>query len=299
MSDPGNPNGTTTSGSLGSGGSAPEAGLRQAGEDLRATARQAREAASQAASTISAEASAAAGTLKQEGAALLDTARTRAETMAQEGVQTGVGQVEGVARAIHRAASELEGESPQLARTIHDAAGAIDNMARAMRDRSPGDMLRGAEDFARRQPLVFFGAAALAGFALARFARSSAEHDRMGQMTQPMRQPYGTTGTGMSHMGSGTGMGAGLGTSSDLVPDTMHDMSTAGTGATGSIASPSGASPSTGSATYPGGPSTPHDTASGAPGWVADEDGTPRPATLASASLGGSAAYRARGENQG
>jgi hypothetical protein len=49
-------------------------------------------------------------------------------------------------------------------------------MARALRDRSPGDLLRAAEDFARRQPMVFFGAATLAGFALARFARSSATH---------------------------------------------------------------------------------------------------------------------------
>jgi hypothetical protein len=53
-------------------------------------------------------------------------------------------------------------------------------MARALRERSPGDLLRGAEDFARRQPLMFFGAATLAGFALARFARASAAHAHPG-----------------------------------------------------------------------------------------------------------------------
>lgn len=279
---------------LGSGQTGTETGLRQAGEDLRATARQAREAASQAASTIASEASAAAGTIKQEGAALLDTAQTRASEMAQQGVHAGAEQAEGIARAIHRAADELDKESPQLARTVHDAAGAIDGMARALRDRNPSEILRGAEDFARRQPLAFFGAAALAGFAIARFARSSATH-QSGYSGTPYQggdqrsRAYAGTGTGYGT--SDTGMSAGMGVTTH---DTMHDMSTAGTGATGPV--------STGTASgssYPHGPSTPHDASSGAPGWVADENGTPRPATLASASLGGAAAYRPRGEGQG
>lgn len=230
MSDPGNPTRPQTPENTG------EAGLRQAGEDLRVAAREARTAASEAATTVSSEAVAAAETLKREGAELLGTARHRAEGLAQEGVQAGAAQAKGIARAIHRAAEELERESPTLARTIHDAAGTVDGMARALRDRSPGEMLRGAEDFARRQPLVFFSAAALAGFAIARFARASATHHH---------PPHGA----------------------------RHDLHAGGTSAIGGMAG----------------------TTTRAPGWVADETGTPRPATLASASLGGSAAYRPRG----
>jgi hypothetical protein len=140
---------------------------RRAGEELR-----------EAAAGIAAEASAAARTLRTEGEAVLEGAKARAEDVARDGVRQGARQVGGVARAIHRAADELQDESPDLARSIHDAAVRVDRMARAMRDRSPAELLRGAEDFARRQPLMFFGAATLAGFALARFARASAAHAR-------------------------------------------------------------------------------------------------------------------------
>jgi hypothetical protein len=168
----------------------------QPAQDLRHATREVRDAAAQAASTVASEARAAGRTLRDEGAAVLEGARDRAEEVAEQGVRQGAEQVGGLARAIHRAADELEGDSPELARTIHDAAGRVDGMARALRDRSPGDLLRGAEDFARRQPVAFFGVAAIAGFALARFARASASHPhtrhdtRHGADPAPHRGPY-------------------------------------------------------------------------------------------------------------
>jgi hypothetical protein len=175
---------------------------RRGAEDARGATREARDAASAAAGTVAEEVAATAETLKREGGQLLDDARRRAEELAGEGVRTGAERAGGIARAVHRAADELERDSPALARTIHEAAGALDGMARQLRERSPGEMLHGAEDFARRQPLAFFGAAALAGFALARFARSSS--------------PRGAPGYGSRR-------------------DTRHDMRTAGTGATGPV----------------------------------------------------------------
>jgi F0F1-type ATP synthase membrane subunit b/b' len=150
--------------------------LRRDADRARREAGHAGEELREAAAGIAAEASATARTLRTEGEAVLEGARARAEDAARDGVRQGARQVGGVARAIHRAADELVDESPELARSIHDAAGRVDRMARAMRERSPGDLLRSAEDFARRQPLMFFGAATLAGFAMARFARASAAH---------------------------------------------------------------------------------------------------------------------------
>jgi hypothetical protein len=124
-------------------------------------------------------------------------------------------------------------------------------MAQRLRGSSPGEMLRGAEDFARRQPLAFFGAAALAGFAVARFAKSSAT--RRGA---PMAGPA-------AHASAHTG---------DVPPPEMA------------------------SAGMPIG--TPIGTPAGAPGWVRDADGPPRPATLASATLGGAAAQPPRDRDQ-
>lgn len=236
---------------------------RKAAEDLRAAAREARDAAGDAAGTVREEVAATTETLKREGGQLLDDARKRAEDMAQEGVRAGADRAGGIARAVHRAAEEIEHDSPALARTIHEAAGALDGMAQRLREQSPGQMLHGAEDFARRQPLAFFGVAALAGFAVARFARSSsprgsgpARHGRMRDTTHDMR----TAGTRATGPVSGAG-----------------DVRAAGAGATGL-----GATAQTGD--------WPRTTE--LPGKPADDPGTPRPSTLASASLGGAAAVQ-------
>ncbi|MGG5821046.1 hypothetical protein [Falsiroseomonas sp. HW251] len=250
MSDPTNPfaserqgTGTTGSGTRSSTGST----SASAGETLREGARQVRDAASSAAE----QAKSAAEQAKHEATGLLDTAKERAAGVAEEGRRAGAEQAQGIARAVHRAADELDRDSPTVARMLHDAAGSIDGMARALREQSPGEMMRGAEQWARRQPYVFFGVAALAGFALARFARSSAS-----QAGSYRTQGYGGGSQGMGH------------------------------GRVGAM---------------PGAPSAGHEVggATGAPGWVADESGTPRPATMAAASLGGAAAQRPSGTTGG
>ena len=112
-----------------------------------------------------------------------------------------------------------------------------------MRNSSPGELLEGVTDFARRNPLAFFGVTVLAGFALARFARASAPRP------QYRPNPYGGYGD--------------------------YDQ------------------PHRADASYGHMPaSAPTGTASGAPGWMQDEAGTARPATLASATLGGAAAMQ-------
>lgn len=275
MSDPGNPMRPQVP--TGNGG---QEKARQAGEDLRAAAREAREAAGQAASTVGAEASKAAETLKREGADLLDTAKQRAEGMAQEGVQAGAEQARGIARAIHRAAEELDKDSPALGRTVHEAAGAVENMARALRERGPGDLLRSAEDFARRQPLAFFSAAALAGFALTRFARASAahHHDEHGVGMRPGGPRYGTYPAqgGRSHQGMHAKPHAGTAGMSTHAGDDEPDTATLVAGPEARAAA-----------------NEPH---AGPPGGVTHHGDTPRPATLASASLGGAAVHGPRGD---
>lgn len=232
------------------------------GEDLRAAARETRMAASEAASSV-----------KQEGAALLDTAKERVGELAEDTRQAGAERTQGLARAIHRAAEELERDSPQIARLVRDAAGSVDEVARTIRERSPRDMLRGVEDFARRQPLVFMGAAALAGFAVARFARSSAAERR--------------------HAMGGRSMHAGMYGQARL-RETPHGMGAGSGAAMGGLSGTSG----TGSATHPHGAASPQGNAPGAPGWVANEDGKAKPATAGSASLGGAAALKPRGGSE-
>ena len=176
--------------------------------------------------------------IKTEGAAVAEAAKDQALGFAEEQKQRGAEQAEGIARAVHGAADQLQETSPQIARYVQEAASAVDGLARGLRDSSPGQLMGQMEGLARRQPVAFFGAAVLAGFALARFAKSSAEEARQSGAQATLPQ-------------GGRQADAAIG----------------------------------------GGRVVPHSTAMGAPGWVqGGPDDTPRPATVAAASLGGAAA---------
>jgi hypothetical protein len=280
--------------------SQPGGTVQAAKQDLRAAAAEARAAASQAAGTVKQEAASAAQTVKQEAQGVVQAVQQRAEGAVEEGKRLGVEQAEGIARAVHRAASELEDTNPQLASIVHDAAGTIDRMTRGLRESGPSDMLQGVTDFARRNPLAFFGASVVAGFAIARFARASAPRTYAGADDYGAYGEAGAeyasypdpayTATPSDMPGAGYVSGASGSFSGDATGVSGSDMGhgTTGTAASGGVAQ--------GSTTT--GLGTGHETASGAPGWVAGEDGTARPSTLASASLGGAAARQTPGQSQ-
>lgn len=110
---------------------------------------------------------------KTAGAAA-DRLTDRARETAEQQKQAGADQISGVADAIEAAAGELEGQMPMAAEYIEDVAGQLGAMASALRERSVDDMLGSVADFARKQPGLFFAGAVAAGFALSRFAKSSA-----------------------------------------------------------------------------------------------------------------------------
>jgi len=155
--------------------------LRQAGNEARAKATEIGAEAKGAASRLRDEAAGALQDVKAEGSDVVESARQRASSFAEEEKRAGADQAKGLADATHRAADQLKDASPQLAHYVHEAASSIEGMANALRERSPGELIGQAEDLARRQPVAFFGAAVLAGFALARFARSSASHGQPGR----------------------------------------------------------------------------------------------------------------------
>jgi hypothetical protein len=79
---------------------------------------------------------------------------------------------------VHSAAREIEGELPRVAQSIHDAAGRMEQASSSLRDRSADELLATIGQFARARPGTFFAGAVLAGFALSRFLKSSAEAER-------------------------------------------------------------------------------------------------------------------------
>ena len=63
---------------------------------------------------------------------------------------------------------------------MREAADSTGQLAQALRNRSVGDLVSGVEDFAQRQPVAFFGATVLAGFALARFVKAPMRNNCFG-----------------------------------------------------------------------------------------------------------------------
>jgi len=103
------------------------------------------------------------------GHSIEDAARKVAEQQKQAGAEA-LGRV---GRAIRSAADSLGEQSTPAAGLMQDGAQRIEHAGESLRNASVDDLMRQATSFARSQPLAFFGAAALAGFALSRFLKSS------------------------------------------------------------------------------------------------------------------------------
>jgi len=123
---------------------------------------------------LSEMAAAAAAGIKAEAAGVADAVQERALGIGDEQKHAGAQRVENLARAIHRGADELHGTSPKIAEYAHEAAASIANIADTLHSRSLSQLLSDAQTLGRRQPVAFFTMAVFAGFALVRFAKSSA-----------------------------------------------------------------------------------------------------------------------------
>ena len=62
-------------------------------------------------------------------------------------------------------------------RLVEQANEGLRNLSERLRNKDLDEILRDAESFARRQPAVFIGAAAIAGFLAVRFLKSSSQRD--------------------------------------------------------------------------------------------------------------------------
>lgn len=78
-----------------------------------------------------------------------------------------------VARAVSRVAEELRNEKAATAGYASSIAGGMRRLSENMRDKDVDELIGMAQDFGRRQPATFMGAAALAGFAASRFLFAS------------------------------------------------------------------------------------------------------------------------------
>jgi ElaB/YqjD/DUF883 family membrane-anchored ribosome-binding protein len=143
--------------------------LQQAGEEVRDEMRRQAERASGKAESLKEEAKVRAGRL-------LDDAKDRARSaidQRKEGLAQDVGDF---AHALRASASDLqEHDKNYVAHYVEQAASSVEQIADTLHRQDLKELMRHTEDFARRQPGLFIGGAVAAGFALARFLKSSAE----------------------------------------------------------------------------------------------------------------------------
>jgi hypothetical protein len=121
----------------------------------------------------------AAGEMKEQTASVTESAKNMASEAGDKLVSAmeqqkaaGADFVRGMAGAMRRAANEF-GEVPQAAQYIRAAADQIDSVSDAFKRRDLNQLVADVQDFARRQPTAFMGAAVLAGFAVMRFLKTS------------------------------------------------------------------------------------------------------------------------------
>jgi len=160
--------------------------MRDTKADLQAATSETRDKASETGRNLKNEAGETLQAVRAEGQDLAATARDKAEQVVEQQKAAGAEQGHHLADAVRRVADDLEDTSPEIARHVRSAAESVDSLATALRERSVGDLLGEVNAFAHRQPVAFFGAAMAAGFALTRFARSSASDSHRMRRTAPV-----------------------------------------------------------------------------------------------------------------
>ena len=136
-----------------------------------------------------------AGELKQQAKETAHDVRQRARSAVDEQKHVAVGRVEGIAHALRTASDELRDQGqPMVAEYSRYAAEGLESMAQSLDRRDVGDVVQSVEQFARERPVAFLSGAMVAGFALARFMKSSSvrRDRRVDRSDEPRPAPAAT-----------------------------------------------------------------------------------------------------------
>jgi len=136
-----------------------------------------------------------AGNLKEQAKEVASDAGDKLLASVSEQKAAGADYVGNVASIIRRTAYEFDSDIPQAGHYIRKAAAQLENVSDAMRNRDMSEIVGNVQNFARKQPTAFFGAAVLLGFAAVRFLKSGPPGTAIGATTS---QPnIGGTTAGM------------------------------------------------------------------------------------------------------
>lgn len=130
-----------------------------------------------------------AAALGEEAKAQIAEVTEKAKTMADEQKQLLVDQMSGVSGALDKVAGELEQKGDGTAHYVRMVADGASKLTSTIGDNNVDDILAMAQDFGRKQPVAFMGAAALLGFVASRFVVASASRRAEQSAAQTQYQP--------------------------------------------------------------------------------------------------------------
>lgn len=114
--------------------------------------------------------------IKKQASDLTANIGSELSNTAEQQKRQGAQAIQGFAHAIDTAASELDTQSPLVARYIHDAARQIETFGSNLSNRNVNELMVAVTNLARRRPALFLGGAVATGMVLARFLKSSARN---------------------------------------------------------------------------------------------------------------------------
>lgn len=152
-----------------------------------------------------------------------DTAQQQVGNQVNSQLGRGADMLDQVSKAIRQSGEQLRSDQPQIASLADTAAQQVDRAGDFLRQTDFQGMVRGAEDFARRQPAMFLGGALALGLVASRFLKASPNGgqsryggrgmrgDSYGSYGRSYRGGYGGSSYGGSSYGGGSyGSGSGM-----------------------------------------------------------------------------------------
>jgi len=112
--------------------------------------------------------------IKHKATSLANEAGERIQGFIDQKIASGADFIGSIGRSARAASDSLDRDAPQLAGLVRGAADSITEFSETVRGQSPQALLETASDYARRNPALVFGIAAVCGFALTRVLQAGA-----------------------------------------------------------------------------------------------------------------------------
>ena len=152
--------------------------------------------------------------VEETASTLVDQAQQVATTQVTTQKERAASTLDAVAKSLYEAGAGIREQQPQVASIADQAASRVVDASAYLREHDLRDIVRETENYARREPVLFLGAAFALGFIAARFMKASAPRPSQGAAggQDAWRSDYASGG---SRKATARSLGAGSGNGYD------------------------------------------------------------------------------------